>query len=146
MTKSDQITTEQLRKLALEKLASSGKGAARRIDLRSQQYRLDDPEIAFRLRTNRKQVLILETDAPDAGAKLRIEDVEYLLFACPNGSGIDVYWIPTATVAADARREHAEWLKTCKTGGDNRTWQMIFDRVDGVLCHGYAKRYAGYLL
>jgi hypothetical protein len=146
MTKSDQITTEQLRKAALAVLEASGKGTAQRIHRRSQHYQLGDSKITFRLRTNRKHVLILETDAPDAEAKLYIEEVEYLLFACPNGASVDVYWIPTATVAGDARREHAEWLKTGKTGGDNRTWQMVFDRVDGVLCHGYSEKYAKYRL
>jgi hypothetical protein len=76
MTKSDQITTKQLRKTALAVLEASGKGTAQRIHRRSQLYQVGDVESTFRLRTNRERVLILATDAPDA--KVRVSSATRL--------------------------------------------------------------------
>jgi hypothetical protein len=103
---TDRTMTEQLRKAALATLAATGKGAVQKIHRRSLLYQLSSTGPTFRLRTNRARVLILETDGPDAEAKLYIEDADYLLFAYPFEKGTAVYWIPTPVVAAKARKDH----------------------------------------
>jgi hypothetical protein len=135
-----------LRQLALTRLKAAKNDAVRQIHQRSQFYRLGNSAATFRLRTNRKGILILETGAPDAEAKLFIEDADYLLFACVLEDVVAVYWIPIPIVASHARHDHAEWLKTATTGDHNRTWQMIFDYNQNAPCRGYATKFAAYLL
>jgi hypothetical protein len=117
---------------------------------RAMIYSMPDGQ-SVRVRTCNDHVLIVigDTVAPDA--KLNIEGTDWLLFVVPKiertpGKTL-AYLLPTKEVEAEARRTHAEWLAgNPNTKGDNKTWNLWFNKDAPTEANDYATKWAKYRL
>lgn len=145
------VSNDLLLDAGLKLMATNGKSLTKLPSKgRAMLYQLENGE-TVRVRTCNDHILIAVADNPSPGAKLNIEDTDWLLIIMPEvprtPGNIIGYFIPTEVAVQEVRATHKRWLDSNpKTRGENTTWNLWFEDAGSGKASGYAKKWAQYRL
>jgi len=147
MPKRKRVENQVLAKAGLDAMARAGKPLTPlKSKGRARIYCMSNDE-TVRVRTCNDPVLIVRADRDAPDAKLNIEGTDWLLFVMLEGGNAVSYLLPTEEVVGEARRTHWEWRDTNpNTKGDNKTWNLWFDKDAPTKANGYGTKWAKYSL
>jgi hypothetical protein len=148
----DRVPNEALAEAGLELMKQCGKPLERvKSNGRAMIYRMSDGA-TVRLRTCNDHLLVVlaDVDDPDT-ARVNVEGTDYLLVVMPERQRtpgpVVGYLIPAEVVASAARSTHKEWLATRpNTKGDNRTWNLWFNKYGPSKASNFAEKWQQYRL
>jgi hypothetical protein len=148
----DRVPNDALAEAGLELMKQCGKPLERvKSNGRAMIYRMSDGA-SVRLRTCNDHLLVVlaAADDPDT-ARVNVEGTDYLLVVMPERQRtpgpVMGYLIPAAIVADAARSTHKDWLATKpNTKGDNRTWNLWFNKSGPSKANNFAEKWQQYRL
>jgi hypothetical protein len=147
----DRVPNEALVEAGLDLMKQSGKPLERiKSNGRAMIYRMPDGA-TVRLRTCNDHLLVVLADADDPDAHVNVEGTDYVLMVMPERERtpgpVIGYLIPAAIVASAARSTHKDWLATRpNTKGDNRTWNLWFNKAGPSKSNNFAEKWSEYRL
>jgi hypothetical protein len=148
----DRVPNEALGQAGLHLMKQAGKPLERiKSNGRAMMYQMPDGA-TVRLRTCNDHLLVVLADADDPDtARLNVEGTDYLLIVMPERQRtpgpVVGYLVPAAIVANAARSTHKEWLATRpNTKGDNRTWNLWFNKDGPSKANNFAEKWSQYRL
>lgn len=148
----DRVPNEALAQAGLE-LMKQGRKPLERIKSngRAMIYRMSDGA-TVRLRTCNDHLLVVVADADDPDtACLNVDGTDFVLIVMPERQRtpgpVIGYLIPAGIVANAARSSHKDWLATRpNTKGDNRTWNLWFNKDGPSKANNFAEKWCQYRL
>jgi hypothetical protein len=148
----DRVPNEALAQAGLQLMKQCGRPLERiKSNGRAMIYSTSAGE-TVRMRTCNDHVLVVlaDSDDPDA-ARLNVEGTDYLLIVMPERQRtpgpVIGYLVPVSVVANAARSTHKGWLATNpNTKGDNRTWNLWFNKDGPSKANDFAEKWQQYRL
>jgi hypothetical protein len=148
----DRVPNEALGQAGLELMKQCGKPLERvKSNGRAMIYRMSDGA-TVRLRTCNDHLLVVLADADDPdNARVNVEGTDYVLVVMPERrrtpGPVVGYLIPAEIVASAARSTHKDWLASRpNTKGDNRTWNLWFNKDGPSKANNFAEKWQQYRL
>lgn len=148
----DRVPNEALAQAGLHLMKHCGKPLERvKSNGRAMIYRMSDGA-TVRLRTCNDHILVVLADADDPDtARLNVEGTDYVLVVMPERQRtpgpVTGYLVPAEVVASAARSTHKDWLATRpNTKGDNRTWNLWFNKDGPSKANNFAEKWQQYRL
>jgi len=148
----DRVPNDALVQAGLELMKQCGKRLERiKSNGRSMIYRTSDGA-TVRLRTSNDHLLVVLADADDPDtARVNVEGTDYVLIVMPERQRtpgpVVGYLVPASVVADAARSTHKEWLASDpNTKGDNRTWNLWFNKYGPSKANNFAEKWQEYRL